>query len=84
MIMKNQQGDRDEAQEITASWKYIIFHRKALNQANIAKGRRGKDFIYSYVFMWNWKNEKKINFWKIKKRLFRSLHKEYYLLITKF
>ena len=34
-----EQGDRGDAQEITAFWKNI-FQRKSLIQKNISKGRR--------------------------------------------
>ena len=41
--MKKKQGDRDDAQEINAFWKYIL--KKINYQANISKLERGKGFI---------------------------------------
>ena len=45
---KKRQGDRDDAQEITAFWEYI-FYRISLNQTFFSKGRRGKDIN---TFLW--------------------------------
>ena len=43
------QGDRDDAQEINAFWKYYITLNENHCQTNISKGRRGKALI---LFSW--------------------------------